>query len=48
MSSEEFTIYGVFSEFYTKGCIESDKFKLLMVDYLSVYYLLLYQFLILY
>lgn len=36
MNTEEFTIYGIFSEYYAKGYIESDKFRVLMVDYLTV------------
>lgn len=36
MTSEEFTIYGILSEKDAKGSIDPDKFRLLMVDYLTV------------
>ena len=37
MNSEEFTIYGIFSVKEAKGFIDSDKFRHLMVDYLTVF-----------
>lgn len=36
MNSEEFTIYGILPEKDAKGHIDSDKFRLLMVDFLTV------------
>jgi len=37
MNSEEFTIYGILSEKDAKGSLDSEKFRLLMVDFLLVY-----------